>query len=59
MKACTKKIVYSTAYSTLVHKKPNLTHVNQEFKYLCAVYVTSGPSFLYENLLIRSLILVK
>jgi len=40
MKVCTKKIVWSTAYSTTVHKNPNLTQMKQKFKYLRAVYVT-------------------
>jgi len=30
--------------------------MKQEFKYLRAVYVTLGPYFLYENLLITSFI---
>jgi len=30
--------------------------MKHEFKYLRAVYVTLGPYFLYENLLIRSFI---
>jgi len=66
MKACRKKniIFYclysfcpqSDAYSTFVHKKPNLTQIKQEFKYLDVVCVTLGPYFLYKNLLIRSFV---
>jgi len=29
----------SAAYATCVHKKPDLTQMKQEFKYLRAVYV--------------------
>jgi len=69
MKACTKKIVWSTAYSTFAHsllliqllstRSPILPIFKQECKYLRAVYVTLGAYFLYTNLLIRSFILVK
>jgi len=60
-KTCRKNsIVYSSfnlcpqsaAYSTFVHKKPNPTQIKQELKYLRAVYVTLGPYFLYQKLLI-------
>jgi len=66
MKACRKKIVYSTAYTTFVHtllliqllstRSPILFQIKQEFKYLHVVYVTLGPYFLYKNLLIRSFV---
>jgi len=46
----------SAAYSTFVHKKPNLTQIKQEFKYLHVVYVTLEPYYLYKNLLIRSFV---
>ena len=69
MKACTKKIVWSTTYSTFPHslllikllstRSPILPIFKQEHKYLRAVYVTLGAYFLYTNLLIRSFILVK
>jgi len=58
MKACWKKYCCLLLVIT-DKKKPNFTHMKQEFKYLREAYETTGPYFVYKNLLVRSFIYSK
>jgi len=68
MKTCRKNgIVYcffnfcpqSATFSTFAHKKPNLTQMKKEFKYLLAVYVKLEPYFCIKSCLLEVSILKK